>query len=202
MAKSPKAPSGASTTGAHGMLDPLGAMLKSSFLRRSQRDGEAATETASDPPTSRVRVRKKPVRARKVGGAARAAPLVSPLAPKSFPELGEVPGVCFGTANTGTKYKGRPDLLLALFEPGTTAAGIFTKSTMTSAPVDWCRTNLEKVENSEARALVVNAGNANAFTGKAGVDTVKAIGGALADAIGCRRRDIFSGVHRCYRRGA
>jgi len=81
--------------------------------------------------------------------------------------------------------------LLALFEPGTSVAGVFTRSTMASAPVDWCRANLERPEDAEGRALIVNAGKSNAFTGKAGAETVKAVGAALAELAGCRRRDVF-----------
>ncbi|MFO1186205.1 MAG: bifunctional glutamate N-acetyltransferase/amino-acid acetyltransferase ArgJ [Alphaproteobacteria bacterium] len=114
----------------------------------------------------------------------------SPLAPKSLIDPGPVDGVRIATIPSGQKYKGRDDLVLALFDPGTSVAGAFTRSTMASAPVEWCRANLEKGD-AEARALLVNAGNSNAFTGRAGAETVREIGAALAELTGCTRREVF-----------
>ncbi|MGN6571028.1 MAG: bifunctional glutamate N-acetyltransferase/amino-acid acetyltransferase ArgJ [Pseudolabrys sp.] len=90
---------------------------------------------------------------------------ISPLAPKHVPDMPAVAGVRLATAQAGIRYKGRTDVLLALFDEGTTAAGVFTRSKCPSAPVEWCRAN---VKAGKARALVVNSGNANAFTGKTG----------------------------------
>jgi glutamate N-acetyltransferase/amino-acid N-acetyltransferase len=90
---------------------------------------------------------------------------VSPLAPATVPELPPIGGVRLATAAAGIRYKNRTDVLLALFDQGTTVAGVFTKSKCPSAAVDWCRAVLK---GGEARALVVNSGNANAFTGKTG----------------------------------
>src|SRR6201996_9758991 len=90
---------------------------------------------------------------------------VSPLAPTSVPELPELAGVRLATAAAGIRYKGRTDVLLALLDKGTTVAGVFTTSKCPSAPVEWCRAKLKR---GQARALVVNSGNANAFTGKTG----------------------------------
>ncbi len=81
-------------------------------------------------------------------------------------------GVRLATGETGIRYKNRPDVLLAVMDPGTAVAGCFTKSKSRSAPVDWC---VESLAAGSARAVVINAGNANAFTGKAGVATVKAV---------------------------
>ncbi len=64
---------------------------------------------------------------------------VSPLAPKTYPELPMIAGVRFATAEAGIKYRNRTDVLLAAFDPGTTVAGVFTSSKCPSAPVDWCR---------------------------------------------------------------
>jgi len=89
---------------------------------------------------------------------------ISPLAPKHVPDMPAVAGVRLATAQAGIRYKGRTDVLLALLDEGTTAAGVFTKSKCPSAPVEWCRANLKP---GKARALVVNSGNANAFTGRA-----------------------------------
>src|SRR3954469_25100486 len=90
---------------------------------------------------------------------------ISPLAPKSVPAMPPIAGVKLATAAAGIKYINRTDVLLALLAPGTAVAGVFTKSKCPSAPVEWCRDVLKK---GKARALVVNSGNANAFTGKTG----------------------------------
>src|SRR5215468_7718429 len=92
-------------------------------------------------------------------------PPVSPLAPKTAPDMPAIAGVRLATAAAGIKYKDRTDVLMAVFEPGTTVAGVFTRSKCPSAPVEWCRA---KMKAGKARALVVNSGNANAFTGKTG----------------------------------
>src|SRR5690242_11653712 len=90
---------------------------------------------------------------------------VSPLAPKHVPDMPAIAGVRLSTAAAGIRYAGRTDVLLALFDEGTAAAGVFTRSKCPSAPVEWCRAHLKR---GKARALVVNSGNANAFTGKNG----------------------------------
>ena len=96
------------------------------------------------------------------------APL-SPLAPKTFPDMPAIEGVRFASGTAGIRYKGRTDVMLALLDKGTQVAGVFTKSKCPSAPVDWCRA---KLKSGKARALLVNSGNANAFTGKVGADAV------------------------------
>ena len=97
---------------------------------------------------------------------------ISPLAPKSFAHLPPLAGVRLATGEAGIKYKDRTDVLLAMLAPGTEVAGVFTKSKTASAPVEWCRTQLKR---GQARALVVNSGNANAFTGQAGQAGVRAV---------------------------
>src|ERR1700693_4248529 len=94
---------------------------------------------------------------------------ISPLAPKQGPDLPAIAGVRLATAEAGIRYAGRTDVLVALFEPGTAVAGVFTRSKCPSAPVDWCRANIKA---GAASALVVNSGNANAFTGKSGREAV------------------------------
>src|SRR5262245_65159529 len=98
------------------------------------------------------------------------ATAVSPLAPAQFPEMPPIAGVKLATAAAGIRYAGRTDVLLVLLEPGTTAAGVLTRSKCPSAPVDWCRARLKA---GTARALVVNSGNANAFTGKSGREATR-----------------------------
>jgi len=95
---------------------------------------------------------------------------ISPLAPTSFPDLPAIEGVRLSTAQAGIKYKGRTDVLLVLMDEGTRAAGVFTRSMCPSAPVEWCR---EKLADGAARALLVNSGNANAFTGLKGRQAVE-----------------------------
>src|SRR5690242_11190615 len=113
---------------------------------------------------------------------------VSPLAPVHVPDMPAIPGVRLATAAAGIRYAERTDVLLALFEPGTTAAGVFTRSKCPSAPVEWCRAYLKK---SKTRALVVNSGNANAFTGKDGRDACKITAQIAARAVGCKPSDVF-----------
>lgn len=113
---------------------------------------------------------------------------ISPLAPKSYPDMPEIEGVRISTAEAGIKYKGRTDLLVMLFDESTSVAGVFTTSKCPSAPVDFCRENLKR---GTARALVVNSGNANAFTGKRGVDTVEQTAKAVADVTGCGTHEVF-----------
>ena len=113
---------------------------------------------------------------------------ISPLAPASFPHLPEIKGVRLAAAATGIRYKNRPDVLLALMDEGTTVAGCLTLSKSRSAPVDWCADNLK---TGKGRVLVCNAGNANAFTGKAGVATVKAVASAAAKQFKCKMGEVF-----------
>jgi glutamate N-acetyltransferase/amino-acid N-acetyltransferase len=115
------------------------------------------------------------------------APL-SPLAPTSTPEVAPLEGVRFSAGAAGVRYAGRTDVMLALLDEGTTVAGVFTKSKCPSAPVDWCRA---KLKSGKARALLVNSGNANAFTGKAGAEAVKFSAKLAAAATGARENQIF-----------
>ena len=116
------------------------------------------------------------------------ATAVSPLAPKMVPAMPTIAGVRLATAAAGIRYAGRTDVLLALLDPGTTAAGVFTRSKCPSAPVEWCR---ERLKGARPRALVVNSGNANAFTGKSGREACKFTAQIAARAIGCKPNDIF-----------
>ena len=112
---------------------------------------------------------------------------VSPLAPTSVPDMPEIAGVRLATAAAGIRYKGRTDVMLALLAPGTVAAGVFTKSKCPSAPVEWCRA---KLKNAKPRALVVNSGNANAFTGRNGREACKFTAQIAARAVGCKPNEI------------
>jgi glutamate N-acetyltransferase/amino-acid N-acetyltransferase len=99
-----------------------------------------------------------------------------------------IAGVRLATGAAGIRYKGRTDVLLALFDEGTTVAGVFTRSKCPSAPVEWCRANLK---SGKARALVVNSGNANAFTGKTGREACKFTAQIAARAAKLKPNEIF-----------
>jgi len=106
---------------------------------------------------------------------------VSPLAPKHYPTMPVVHGVRIATAAAGIKYKGRTDVMLMVFDRPAEAAGVFTRSLCPSAPVDFCRRNLVY---GKARAVVVNSGNANAFTGVKGREATEATAEAAAKEAG------------------
>src|SRR5436190_14874433 len=113
---------------------------------------------------------------------------VSPLAPTHVPAMPEIAGVRLATGAAGIKYANRTDVLLALFDKGTTIAGVLTRSKCPSAPVDWCRARLKR---GTARALVVNSGNANAFTGKTGREATQFTAKLASKAAGCSPNDIY-----------
>ena len=113
---------------------------------------------------------------------------VSPLAPTHVPDMPRIAGVRLATAAAGIRYKNRTDVLLALFDKGTTVAGVFTRSKCPSAAVDWCRA---KLKGGEARALVVNSGNANAFTGKTGKQAATLTASIAAKAADTSANKIF-----------
>jgi glutamate N-acetyltransferase/amino-acid N-acetyltransferase len=121
-------------------------------------------------------------------GAATMSTTISPLAPKHVPTMPATAGVRLATAAAGIRYAGRTDVLLALFAPGTAVAGVFTRSKCPSAPVEWCRAHLKR---GTARALVVNSGNANAFTGRSGRAATKLTAELAAKAAGCKTHEIF-----------
>ncbi|HEY4078106.1 MAG TPA: bifunctional glutamate N-acetyltransferase/amino-acid acetyltransferase ArgJ [Rhizomicrobium sp.] len=124
----------------------------------------------------------------KAATAAKAGHVVSPLAPKNFPKMPPLAGVRLATAAAGVRYKDRTDVLMALLAPRTQVAGVFTTSKTASAPVLWCR---DKLKGGQGRVLVVNSGNANAFTGKAGQAGVREIAAAAAAVAGCRPGQVF-----------
>jgi len=116
---------------------------------------------------------------------------VSPLAPASFPDLPVIKGVRFAAAEAGVKYSNRKDVMLALLDPGTTMAGVFTRSATRSANVLDCQTKIGK-DRSTGAAIVVNSGNSNAFTGRAGEGSVAAICDAVASATGLTADRVFT----------
>jgi len=113
---------------------------------------------------------------------------VSPLAPKTIVDLAPLSGVRLVSLACGLRYKGRDDLMLAELAPGTTVAGVFTRSLTASAPVLWCR---EALKGGSARFLIVNSGNSNAFTGRAGVASVKRTIDKASSVVGCKPEEVF-----------
>ncbi|MBP1845277.1 glutamate N-acetyltransferase/amino-acid N-acetyltransferase [Rhizobium petrolearium] len=113
---------------------------------------------------------------------------VSPLAPKSYPDMPALRGVRMATAAAGIKYKNRTDVLLMVFDRPAAVAGVFTRSKCPSAPVDFCRANLP---HGIARAVVVNSGNANAFTGIKGKAATALTAKSASQAVGCGENEVY-----------
>ena len=113
---------------------------------------------------------------------------LSPLAPAAFPDLPMLGGVRFATAEAGIKYRNRRDVLFMLFDKGTEVAGVFTQSKCPSAPVEWCKAALA---SGKARALLVNSGNANAFTGKRGREAVRLSAVMASSVVGCPVKQVL-----------
>ena len=113
---------------------------------------------------------------------------VSPLAPGGFPALLPISGVRLAAFAAGIRYAGRNDLMLVELAPGSTVAGVFTQSTMPGQPVIWCR---ECLPHGKVRAIVVNSGNANVFTGRAGRQVVEGTAATAARLFGCDPREVY-----------
>jgi glutamate N-acetyltransferase/amino-acid N-acetyltransferase len=140
-----------------------------------------------------------PAQAEAAAPAARPAPLVSPLAPPGgFPALPEIAGVAFATAAAGVRYKGRTDVMLARLAPGTAIAGAFTRSATRAASVLDCEDKLAaraaggRAADSAGAAILVNSGNANAFTGRAGAEAVAAVCAGVASRLGIPAARVFT----------
>ena len=115
---------------------------------------------------------------------------VSPLAPAAFPTLHTVAGVRLAVAAAGIRCLGRDDVMLAEMPPGSTVAGVFTRSLCTAAPVDWCRHALA-ASSGRGRAIIVNSGNANAFTGAAGYRVAEHTAASVAGALGAPAHEVL-----------
>ncbi|UTP40632.1 bifunctional glutamate N-acetyltransferase/amino-acid acetyltransferase ArgJ [Phenylobacterium sp. LH3H17] len=155
-------------------LDPLTSALKRAALKRSDRQASQFTEKKPtvEPPVAK--------------GALPVSPLAVP-----FPKIPPIPGVQLATGRAGFYKHDREDLLVMRFAKGTSAAGVFTRHGIGSAPVDWCKKHLEMTKGADVRALVVNAGCANSFTGKPGADAVRRVASAVAKRFDCRQRDVM-----------
>ena len=113
---------------------------------------------------------------------------ISPLAPAGFPDIPAVPGVLLSAGSCGLRYEGRKDVLLVSLDKGSQVAGVFTTSKTAAAPVHWCA---RSAKAGRARALIVNAGNANAFTGLAGEKSVQRTVDKVASLLGCPKSQVF-----------
>ncbi|WP_171097504.1 bifunctional glutamate N-acetyltransferase/amino-acid acetyltransferase ArgJ [Ruegeria sp. HKCCD7255] len=116
---------------------------------------------------------------------------VSPLAPAGFPDLPAIDGVRFATVGAGVRYQGRTDVMLAVLDPGTSVAGVFTRSATRAAPVLDCQDKIGGTSDGPA-AILVNSGNANAFTGHYGQTSVVELTQAVATATGVPVERVFT----------
>ena len=117
---------------------------------------------------------------------------VSPLAPASFPDIPAIKGVNFSTASAGIKFQGRSDVMLAILDPGTEIAGVFTSSSTRSFAVIDCEEKIHLKDSSLGAAIIVNSGNANAFTGFRGKVSVEAITSAVSEVLNIPQSRVFS----------
>lgn len=113
---------------------------------------------------------------------------ISPFAPDSYCTCPEIPGIRLATVEAGIRYSGRHDVLLAIFDRPTAIAGVFTQSLCPSAPVVWCR---DRMSRGTAAALLVNSGNANAFTGHRGTEATRLSADLVAETLGCAADEVF-----------
>src|SRR4051794_31840119 len=113
---------------------------------------------------------------------------VSPLAPERFPSMEPIAGVRLAAHEAGIRYRGRTDMMVAELAPGSTVAGVFTQSRTPGHPVVWCR---QCLPGGTIRAVIVNSGNANVFTGRSGWQVVEATADAAGKLLGCRSNEVF-----------
>lgn len=183
-AKAPEAaPNPVAVAGAvieRALVDPLTSALKRAGLRRAQKSAGEGT------PTPAAAAPAKPAST----GAGKPGLAISPLA-VPFPVIPPIAGVEIATGRAGFYKHEREDLLLMRFAEGTSAAGVFTRHGVGSAPVDWCKRQLAATGGADVRALVVNAGCANSFTGRPGADAVRRVATAVGKRLDCRQRDVM-----------
>jgi glutamate N-acetyltransferase/amino-acid N-acetyltransferase len=155
---------------------------------------EQALEKALEPVATAIKratTPSKPLAAPAAAAPGKPGLQVSPLA-VPFPTIPPIGGVEIATGRAGFYKHEREDLVVFSFARGTTCAGVFTRHKVGSAPVDWCKRHLGAEDGGkDVRALVVNAGCANAFTGKAGADAARRTASEVAKRFGCRQRDVM-----------
>ncbi|MFZ5719404.1 MAG: bifunctional glutamate N-acetyltransferase/amino-acid acetyltransferase ArgJ [Pseudomonadota bacterium] len=157
-------------------LDPLASALKRAALKRADKTARAFEDRTD--------------KAQAAAKADKAAMPVSPLA-VPFPRMKPIRGLAMATGRAGFYKQERDDLLLMSFPEGASCAGVFTRHGVGSAPVDWCKRHLEATKGEGVKALVVNAGCANSFTGRPGADAVRRVASAVGKRLDCRQRDVM-----------
>ncbi len=157
-------------------FDPLASALKRAALKRAEK-----TARAFDDRTAKATAPAK---------SDKAAMPVSPLA-VPFPRMPPIAGVVMATGRAGFYKQERDDLMVMSFPEGASCAGVFTRHGVGSAPVDWCKRHLEATKGEGVKALVVNAGCANSFTGRPGADAVRRVASAVGKRFDCRQRDVM-----------
>jgi glutamate N-acetyltransferase/amino-acid N-acetyltransferase len=155
-------------------FDPLRSALKSAALKRADKQANQFAKPAAAPTASHNT------------GAMPVSPLAVP-----FPKMPPIAGVTLATGRAGFYKYERDDLVVMSFPEGASCAGVFTRHGVGSAPVDWCKKQLEATKGEGVRALVVNAGCANSFTGRPGADAVRRVCSAVAKRFDCRQRDVM-----------
>ncbi|SMO83175.1 bifunctional glutamate N-acetyltransferase/amino-acid acetyltransferase ArgJ [Paracoccus laeviglucosivorans] len=169
--------------------DKLSDAEKLKSLKKKMKKLKAAADAAAAPIGTRVEAVTKAV----VAKTTKKAKAVSPLAPESFPELPVIAGAEFAAGAAGVKYQGRTDVMLVRLAAGTAIAGAFTKSSTRAASILDCQAKLSgKQETGQGAAIIVNSGNANAFTGKNGQESVDKVTGGVASALSIPRDRVFS----------
>ena len=158
-------------------FDPLATALKRAALKRADKQARQFADTPPAPATAKASAPQ---------GAAPVSPLAVP-----FPKMPPIAGVQMATARAGFYKHERDDLLVMSFPDGASGAGVFTRHAVGSAPVDWCKRHLEATKGEHIRALVVNAGCANSFTGRPGADAVRRVASAVGKRFDCRQRDVM-----------
>jgi glutamate N-acetyltransferase/amino-acid N-acetyltransferase len=156
-------------------FDPLATALKRAALKRADKQAQQFTTAPA------------------ATAAATPAKGAMPVSPNAvpFPKMPPIAGVQMATGRAGFYKHDRDDLLVMNFPEGASAAGVFTRHAVGSAPVDWCKRHLEMTKGEGVRALVVNAGCANSFTGRPGADAVRRVCSAAAKRFDCRQRDVM-----------
>ncbi|WBU64228.1 bifunctional glutamate N-acetyltransferase/amino-acid acetyltransferase ArgJ [Paracoccus aerodenitrificans] len=155
--------------------------------------GKADAKPKKDKKSKAEKLAHKMAKKAKEAVPTKSAPIVSPLAPASFPDLPEIGGVEFASAAAGVKYRGRTDVMVARLARGTSVAGVFTRSSTRAACILDCQSKLSgKQDTTQGAAIIVNSGNANAFTGAAGLEAVDRLTGAVAEALSIPASRVFS----------
>ncbi|HEY0435718.1 MAG TPA: bifunctional glutamate N-acetyltransferase/amino-acid acetyltransferase ArgJ [Phenylobacterium sp.] len=158
-------------------FDPLTSVIRRAGLKRAAKQAQQFAAAAAPAPATA---------AKSVKGAMPVSPLAVP-----FPKMPPIAGVQMATARAGFYKHERDDLLVMSFPQGASCAGVFTRHGVGSAPVDWCKRHLGATKGQDVRALVVNAGCANSFTGRPGADAVRRVCSAAAKRFDCRQRDVM-----------